>query len=150
MFLGINIPGYFFADEELELSNTKIKDNSAVPYRKQIKEENKCIDENESKEYDVITSHDEIENYDNLRLWLEVDGHRYQDSNSSQMLFKIPQLVSYLSQFFSLQSGDIISSGTPPGVGAGQKPEPVYLKAGQTVRLGIEGLGEQIQTCIQA
>jgi 2-keto-4-pentenoate hydratase/2-oxohepta-3-ene-1,7-dioic acid hydratase in catechol pathway len=80
----------------------------------------------------------------NLRLWLEVDGHRYQDSTTAKMVFKPAFLVSYLSQFMSLQPGDVISTGTPPGVGLGQKP-PVYLRAGQTMKLGVEGLGTQSQ-----
>lgn len=79
-----------------------------------------------------------------LHLWLEVDGHRYQDGSTSTMIFKPAFLVSYLSQFMSLQAGDIISTGTPPGVGLGQKP-PIYLRAGQTIRLGIDGLGTQTQ-----
>jgi 2,4-didehydro-3-deoxy-L-rhamnonate hydrolase len=82
-----------------------------------------------------------------LRLWLEVDGHRYQNSTTAQMVFKPAFLVSYLSQFMSLQPGDIISTGTPPGVGLGQKP-PVYLRAGQVVRLGIDGLGVQTQRVV--
>jgi 2,4-diketo-3-deoxy-L-fuconate hydrolase len=82
-----------------------------------------------------------------LRLWLEVDGHRYQDSSTSQMIFKPAFLVSYLSQFMSLQPGDIISTGTPPGVGLGQKP-PVYLRPGQLVRVGIDGLGVQTQRVV--
>jgi 2,4-diketo-3-deoxy-L-fuconate hydrolase len=82
-----------------------------------------------------------------LRLWLEVDGHRYQDSTTAKMIFKPAFLVSYLSQFMSLQPGDVISTGTPPGVGLGQKP-PVYLRAGQTMKLGIEGLGTQTQRVI--
>ncbi len=82
-----------------------------------------------------------------LRLWLEVDGHRYQDSSTAQMVFKPAFLVSYLSQFMSLQPGDVISTGTPPGVGLGLKP-PVYLRAGQVVRLGIEGLGVQTQRVV--
>lgn len=79
-----------------------------------------------------------------LHLWLEVDGHRYQDGSTSTMIFKPAFLVSYLSRFMSLQAGDIISTGTPPGVGLGQKP-PIYLRAGQTIRLGIDGLGTQTQ-----
>ncbi len=82
-----------------------------------------------------------------LHLWLEVDGHRYQDSTTAQMIFKPPFLVSYLSQFMSLQAGDLIATGTPPGVGLGQKP-PVYLRSGQTMRLGIDGLGTQTQRVI--
>ena len=85
----------------------------------------------------------------NLSLWLEVDGHRYQNGNTRTMVFNVAQIVSYLSQFMSLQPGDVISTGTPPGVGLGQKP-PVYLKAGQLIRLGIEGLGTQTQRTVQA
>ncbi|WP_445115563.1 fumarylacetoacetate hydrolase family protein [Acinetobacter sp. WZC-1] len=96
-----------------------------------------------------LVTKDEIENPHNLNLWLEVDGHRYQNGNTSTMIFDIPVIVSYLSQFMSLQAGDVISTGTPPGVGLGQKP-PVYLKAGQTMRLGIDGLGEQQQKVIAA
>jgi 2,4-diketo-3-deoxy-L-fuconate hydrolase len=92
---------------------------------------------------------DEIENPHQLKIWLEVDGHRYQDGNTNTMIFDIPTIVSYLSQFMSLQAGDVISTGTPPGVGLGQKP-PVYLKAGQVMRLGIEGLGEQQQKVVNA
>ena len=82
-----------------------------------------------------------------LGLWLEVDGHRYQNSSTAQMVFKPAYLVSYLSQFMSLQPGDVISTGTPPGVGLGLKP-PVYLRAGQIVRLGIDGLGVQTQRVV--
>lgn len=85
----------------------------------------------------------------NLNLWLEVDGHRYQDGTTANMIFDVATIVSYLSDFCTLEAGDIISTGTPAGVGLGQKP-PVYLRAGQTVRLGIEGLGEQTQTMIAA
>ena len=84
-----------------------------------------------------------------LHLWLEVDGHRYQNGSTSTMVFGVAHLVSYLSRFMSLQPGDVISTGTPPGVGLGQKP-PVYLRAGQTMRLGIEGLGEQRQRTVDA
>ena len=79
-----------------------------------------------------------------LTLWLEVDGRRYQDGSTRTMIFTVREIVSYLSRFMSLQPGDVISTGTPPGVGLGQKP-PVYLKPGQTMKLGIEGLGEQRQ-----
>lgn len=96
----------------------------------------------------LVTKH-EIENPHQLKIWLEVDGHRYQDGNTNTMIFDIPTIVSYLSQFMSLQAGDVISTGTPPGVGLGQKP-PVYLKAGQVMRLGIEGLGEQQQKVVNA
>jgi len=80
-------------------------------------------------------------------MWLEVNGHRYQQGNTDTMVFKPAYIVSYLSQFMSLQPGDIISTGTPPGVGFGQRPE-VYLKRGDKITLGIEGLGEQHQICV--
>lgn len=96
-----------------------------------------------------LVTKDEIENPHNLKIWLEVDGHRYQDGNTNTMIFDVPTIVSYLSQFMSLQAGDVISTGTPPGVGLGQKP-PVYLKAGQVMHLGIEGLGEQQQKVVDA
>ena len=92
-----------------------------------------------------LVTPDEVGDYDNLRIWLEVDGHRYQDGTTATMVYKVPHLISYCSQFMSLQPGDIISTGTPPGVGMGQKP-PVYLKGGEVMRLGIEGLGVQTQT----
>jgi 2-keto-4-pentenoate hydratase/2-oxohepta-3-ene-1,7-dioic acid hydratase in catechol pathway len=95
-----------------------------------------------------LVTPDEVGDYDNLHMWLEVDGHRYQNGSTKTMVYKAPFLVSYLSQFMSLQTGDIISTGTPPGVGMGQKP-PKYLKAGQTIRLGIEKLGEQAQKTVQ-
>jgi len=82
-------------------------------------------------------------------MWLEVDGKRYQDGSTRTMIFGVAHLVSYISQFMSLQPGDVISTGTPPGVGLGQKP-PLYLKPGQTMRLGIAGLGEQRQTTVAA
>lgn len=97
-----------------------------------------------------LVTADEIADPHSLNLWLEVDGTRYQDGNTSTMIFRIPQIVSYLSRFMSLQPGDVISTGTPPGVGMGQKPQPIYLRAGQTMRLGIEGLGEQRQQTVQA
>jgi 2,4-diketo-3-deoxy-L-fuconate hydrolase len=90
---------------------------------------------------------DEIPDPKNLRLWLEVDGHRYQDGTTSTMVFGVAYLVSYLSRFMTLLPGDIISTGTPPGVGLGQKP-PVYLRAGNVIRLGIDGLGEQQQNVV--
>ncbi len=96
-----------------------------------------------------LVTADEIPDPHALDLWLEVDGHRYQDGNTRTMVFRIPFLVSYLSRFMSLRPGDVISTGTPPGVGLGQKP-PVYLRAGQTMRLGIAGLGEQRQKVVQA
>ena len=97
-----------------------------------------------------LVTADEIADPQTLDLWLEVDGHRYQNGNTRTMVFGVAQLVSYLSRFMSLQPGDVISTGTPPGVGLGQKPVPIYLRAGQRMRLGIEGLGEQRQTTVQA
>lgn len=96
-----------------------------------------------------LVTTDEIPDPHNLSLWLEVDGKRFQNGNTSTMVFKVPEIISYLSRFMSLQPGDVISTGTPPGVGMGQKP-PVYLRAGQEMRLGIEGLGEQLQLTKQA
>jgi 2,4-diketo-3-deoxy-L-fuconate hydrolase len=80
-------------------------------------------------------------------MWLEVDGHRFQNGTTKTMVFGVRHLVSYLSRFMSLQPGDIISTGTPPGVGHGQKP-PVYLRAGNVMRLGVDGLGEQRQAVV--
>jgi 2,4-diketo-3-deoxy-L-fuconate hydrolase len=77
-------------------------------------------------------------------MWLDVDGKRYQDGSTETMVFGVAHLVSYVSRFMSLQPGDIISTGTPPGVGMGQKP-PIYLKGGEVIELGIEGLGVQRQ-----
>ena len=97
----------------------------------------------------LVTS-DEIADPQSLDMWLEVDGKRYQSGNTRTMIFDVATLISYISQFMSLQPGDVISTGTPPGVGMGQKPEPVYLRAGQTMRLGIAGLGEQQQRTVDA
>ena len=94
-----------------------------------------------------LVTTDEMTDPGHLHLWLEVDGHRYQDGSTHTLIFDVPYLVSYLSRFMSLQPGDIISTGTPPGVGHGKKP-PVYLRAGQVVRLGVEGLGEQRQNVV--
>ena len=90
---------------------------------------------------------DEIKDHHNLHLWLDLNGKRMQNSNTSDLIFKIPFLISYVSQFMTLLPGDVISTGTPEGVGMGQKP-PLYLKPGDQVHLGIEGLGEQRQTAI--
>lgn len=95
-----------------------------------------------------LVTPDEIPDIQNLPLWLEVDGHRYQQSSTQQMVFSVAYLVSYLSRFFVLQPGDVIATGTPHGVGLGQKPHPIYLKPGQIIRLGIDGLGEQQQKTI--
>jgi ureidoglycolate lyase len=97
-----------------------------------------------------LVTKDEVPDPQNLAMWLEVDGKRYQNGSTKTMIFNVPKLVSYLSHFMSLQPGDVISTGTPPGVGMGQKPEPIYLKAGQVMRLGIAGLGEQQQKLVQA
>lgn len=94
-----------------------------------------------------MVTRDEISDMGNLPMWLEVNGYRYQQGNTDTMVFKPAYIVSYLSQFMSLQPGDIISTGTPPGVGFGQRPE-VYLKRGDKITLGIEGLGEQHQICV--
>ena len=92
-----------------------------------------------------LVTRDEVEDPSNLNMWLEVNGHRYQEGNTQTMVFSPAFIVSYLSQFMSLQPGDVISSGTPPGVGLGQKP-PVYLSVGDKIKLGIDGLGTQSQT----
>ena len=97
-----------------------------------------------------LVTRDEIPDPHQLDLWLEVDGKRYQNGNTRTMIFQIPTIISYLSRFMSLQPGDVISTGTPPGVGLGIKPEPVYLRAGQQIRLGISGLGEQNQRTVNA
>jgi 2-keto-4-pentenoate hydratase/2-oxohepta-3-ene-1,7-dioic acid hydratase in catechol pathway len=96
-----------------------------------------------------LVTADEVPDPQNLALWLEVDGKRVQNGNTKTMVFGVRELVSYLSRFMSLQPGDVISTGTPPGVGLGMKP-PVFLRAGQVMCLGIEGLGVQTQTTIQA
>jgi len=97
-----------------------------------------------------LVTRDEITDPNNLHLWLEVDGKRYQNGNTNTMVFTVPFIIAYLSKFMTLQPGDVISTGTPPGVGMGVKPTAVYLSAGQTMRLGIAGLGEQQQKTINA
>lgn len=94
-----------------------------------------------------LVTADEVADPQNLHLWLEVDGHRYQSGSTSTMVFGVAHLVSYLSRFMSLQPGDIISTGTPPGVGLGQKP-PVYLQPDNVITLGIDGLGQQQQLVV--
>ena len=96
-----------------------------------------------------LVTADEIGDTGNLPMWLEVNGKRYQDGSSATMVFKPAFLVSYLSRFFTLYPGDIVTTGTPPGVGAGQKP-PVFLNVGDEMRLGIGGLGEQRQKVVAA
>ena len=95
----------------------------------------------------LVTS-DEVGDPQNLGMWLDVNGQRKQDGSSRTMIFPISKLVSYISEFMTLEPGDLITTGTPPGVGMGQKPEPVYLKAGDEMRLGIEKLGEQRQIVV--
>ncbi len=93
-----------------------------------------------------LVTGDEVPDPQDLHLWLEVNGTRYQDGNTRNMIFSVAEIVSYLSRFMTLWPGDIISTGTPPGVGMGLKP-PVYLKAGDRITLGIDGLGVQSQVC---
>jgi ureidoglycolate lyase len=92
-----------------------------------------------------LVTKDEVADPQNLKMWLEVDGHRYQNGSTRTMIFGVAKIVSYVSQFMSLQPGDVITTGTPPGVGMGIKPNPVWLKPGNVMHLGIEGLGEQRQ-----
>ena len=94
-----------------------------------------------------LATPDEIPNVNNLDMWLMVNGKTMQLSNTSNLIFKVPALISYISQFMTLLPGDIISTGTPPGVGLGMKP-PVFLKPGDVVELGIEGLGRSRQEAI--
>lgn len=96
-----------------------------------------------------LVTRDEVADPQNLHMWLEVDGHRYQDGSTKTMVYGVAHLIHHLSQFMSLQPGDVISTGTPPGVGLGQKP-PIYLRKGQVMELGIEGLGTQRQMVGQA
>ena len=95
-----------------------------------------------------LATTDEVKDVDNLSMWMSENGKKYQNSNTSNLVFKIPFLVHYLSQFMTLLPGDVISTGTPPGVGLGIKPEPVFLKAGDEVELGIEGLGSSKQLAV--
>ncbi|MBS0581622.1 MAG: fumarylacetoacetate hydrolase family protein [Proteobacteria bacterium] len=94
-----------------------------------------------------LVTRDEVPDAQNLAMWLEVNCHRYQDGNTKTMVFDVAHLVSHISRYMTLMPGDVISTGTPPGVGLGQKP-PVYLKPGDTMRLGVEGLGEQRQRVV--
>ena len=95
-----------------------------------------------------LVTKDEIPDVQNLKMYLDVNGKRMQDGSTNTMIFSAKHIVYYLSQFMSLNPGDVIATGTPPGVGLGMKP-PVFLNAGDTMKLGIEGLGEQNQICIQ-
>ena len=94
-----------------------------------------------------LVTPDEVPDPQNLEMWLEVDGHRYQNGSTRTMVFGVAYLISYVSRFMSLRTGDIISTGTPPGVGFGLRP-PVYLRPGNCIRLGIRGLGEQTQQVV--
>jgi 2,4-didehydro-3-deoxy-L-rhamnonate hydrolase len=95
-----------------------------------------------------LVTKDEAGDVGNLKMWLDVEGHRYQNGSTATMIFGVAHLIHYLSQFMSLEPGDVISTGTPPGVGLGQKP-PVYLKGGEVMRLGIENLGSQTQRVVK-
>ncbi len=97
-----------------------------------------------------LVTKDEVPDPQNLNLWTEVDGIRLQNGNTKTMVFGVKTLVSYVSQFITLYPGDIIATGTPPGVGLGIKPEPIFLKAGQTLKVGVQGLGEQTYKTIAA
>ena len=95
-----------------------------------------------------LVTRDEVGDVQNLDMWLDVNGERQQTGNTKTMIFGVATLVSYISRFLTLEPGDIITTGTPPGVGMGKKPQSVYLKAGDSIRLGIEKLGEQQQQVI--
>ncbi len=95
----------------------------------------------------ILVTKDEIKDVHNLSMWLDVNGKRFQTSNTDQLIFNVPQVVSYISQFMTLLPGDVISTGTPHGVGLGFKP-PIYLQPGDVVTLGMDGLGEQKQTAV--
>jgi 2,4-diketo-3-deoxy-L-fuconate hydrolase len=93
-----------------------------------------------------LVTADEVPDPQNLDLWLEINGRRFQNGSTRNMLFSVAHLVSYISRFMTLYPGDIISTGTPAGVGLAQKPAPIYLKPGDQMRLGVTGLGEQQQS----
>jgi 2-keto-4-pentenoate hydratase/2-oxohepta-3-ene-1,7-dioic acid hydratase in catechol pathway len=96
-----------------------------------------------------LVTRDEVPDPQNLSMWLKINGHQFQNGTTKTMVFGVAHIVSYLTRFMSLQPGDIISTGTPPGVGMGQKP-PKFLQAGDKIQLGVQGLGEQNQTVIAA
>ena len=95
-----------------------------------------------------LVTRDEIADPQQLRLWLDVDGTRMQDGNTRTMIFSVRSLVSYVSRFITLHPGDIVATGTPPGVGLGMRPRPIFLSPGQVMTLGIDGLGEQRQRVV--
>ncbi|MEP3244301.1 MAG: fumarylacetoacetate hydrolase family protein [Sneathiella sp.] len=97
-----------------------------------------------------MVTKDEIADPQNVKMWLDVDGHRYQDGSTKTMIFGVAKVISYLSEFMTLEPGDIISTGTPPGVGMGQKPDQIFLKVGQKIEMCVEGLGVQSQKTIEA
>ena len=97
-----------------------------------------------------MVTKDEVPDPQNLKMWCDVDGVRQQDGSTQTMIFGVKHLVHYVSQFMTLHPGDIITTGTPPGVGLGKKPHPVFLKVGQVMTLGVEGLGEQKQKLVAA
>jgi 2,4-diketo-3-deoxy-L-fuconate hydrolase len=97
-----------------------------------------------------MVTKDEIPDPQDLHMWTDVNGKRMQDGTTKTMIFGVKKLVSYVSHFMTLNAGDIIATGTPPGVGLGKKPNPIFLKAGQTMKLGIDGLGEQEQKLVAA
>ena len=95
-----------------------------------------------------LVTKDEVPDPQALDMWLEVNGHRYQNGNTKTMIFGVKHIVSYVSKFMTLMPGDVIATGTPPGVGMGIKPTPKFLKVGDVMKVGIQGLGEQHQTCV--
>lgn len=95
-----------------------------------------------------LATQDEISDVNKLRLWLTLNGQTMQDGTTANLIFTVPHIISYLSQFMSLLPGDVISTGTPAGVGLGQKPEPLYIKPGDVIELGIDGLGSSKQTAV--
>ena len=95
-----------------------------------------------------LVTADEVADVQTLDMWLDLNGKRMQTGNTRTMIFGVAEIVAYVSQFMTLEPGDLITTGTPPGVGLGQKPEPFYLKPGDVMRLGIQGLGEQQQTVV--
>ena len=95
-----------------------------------------------------LVTTDEVPDPQQLGLWLEVNGQRMQNGNTRNFIFGVPQVISYISQFMTLEAGDVVLTGTPAGVGLGQKPAPIFLKPGDVMRLGADGLGEQRQLCV--
>ena len=92
-----------------------------------------------------LVTRDEVPFPGDLRLWLDVDGHRYQDGTTKNLIFSVPTIIAYVSRFFELEPGDVIATGTPAGVGLGHEPTPVFLKPGNIIELGVENLGVQRQ-----